>query len=306
VAAAYAIVAWIIIQVVVTTSEPLNLPSWFATAVIVFLAIGFPISLILTWAYDFGGPAGLFAEDKNENPQLGGRSLIEIALLLVLVVGIGWLVIKDIASTQWAGNYSGDIPVVILMDTFAPRGVYDESTREKSGTNADLLSDALRDLPILIQKEAIGSVWDREIQILRQNPAMIVIHRSGFFHSMNQELGFGYAEDPSTLRENEWLRLYEIADNKLAAFLGFVGRGNSATRFLIYSRGTGAGWGNEDYRANWVTQLEGRFPSLKGRVTTIKVPGGVEGGSFRDPETIQVVRKHVQTSLRLETDKGRD
>jgi hypothetical protein len=150
VAAAYAIVSWIIIQVVVVTSEPLNLPSWFATVVIVFLAIGFPISLILAWAFDFGGPAGLFAEDKSESTVLSGRSMTEIALLLVLVVGIAWLVIKDLVTQEQDSHYTRDVPVVILMDTYAPRGVYDEETRHGSGTNADALNDALRDLPILI------------------------------------------------------------------------------------------------------------------------------------------------------------
>jgi len=131
-----------------------------------------------------------------------------------------------------------------------------------------------------------------------------VIHRSGFFHSMNQELGFGYGDDPSTLREKEWQRLYEIADNKLAAFLGFVGHGDPATRFLVYSRGSGGGWGTEEFRNDWVTQLEGRFPALKNRVTTMQIPGGVAGGSFKDPETVQVVRKLVKMILQLENEAG--
>jgi hypothetical protein len=304
VAAAYSIVAWVLIQIVVDTSEPLNLPSWFATAVIVLLAIGFPIALILAWAFDFGGPAGVFAEDKSPAASLSSRSIIEISLLLVLVIGIGWLIVKDFASPGQEGNYSTGIPVVVLMDTFAPRGVYDADTREKSGTNADLLSDALRDLPILIQKEAIGPVWDREVQILRQNPSLILIHRSGFFHSMNLELGFGYGGDSSPFRESEWLKLYEIADNKLGAFLGFVGRGNPATRFLVYSRGSGAGWALEEYRDDWVRQLEGRFPALKDRVTAVQILGGVESGSFRDPETIKMIRRQVRELLQMDDDAG--
>ncbi len=39
-------------QVIDVVNEPLNLPDWFDTAIIVALAIGLPIALILAWAFD--------------------------------------------------------------------------------------------------------------------------------------------------------------------------------------------------------------------------------------------------------------
>jgi len=52
VAAVYAAVAFIIFQIVDATFEPLNLPDWASTLVIVILAIGFPIAVGLAWAFD--------------------------------------------------------------------------------------------------------------------------------------------------------------------------------------------------------------------------------------------------------------
>ncbi|MDH3532096.1 MAG: adenylyl cyclase, partial [Gammaproteobacteria bacterium] len=52
VAAVYTVVAWLLIQIVATVEEPLNLPDWFDTAVIVLLAVGFPIALILSWGFN--------------------------------------------------------------------------------------------------------------------------------------------------------------------------------------------------------------------------------------------------------------
>jgi adenylate cyclase len=49
---AYAVVAWLLIQVVATVEGALNLPAWSDTLVIILLAIGFPIAVILAWAYD--------------------------------------------------------------------------------------------------------------------------------------------------------------------------------------------------------------------------------------------------------------
>ena len=52
VAAMYAVVAWLLIEIVTTVEEPLNLPAWVDTFVIVLLAIGFPVALLLSWAFD--------------------------------------------------------------------------------------------------------------------------------------------------------------------------------------------------------------------------------------------------------------
>ncbi len=52
VATAYAIAGWLIIQVVTSISEPLSLPDWFDTAVILLVFIGFPIALIVAWAFE--------------------------------------------------------------------------------------------------------------------------------------------------------------------------------------------------------------------------------------------------------------
>lgn len=52
VAAVYAVVAWLLIQIVATVEQPLNLPAWFDTVVIVLLALGFPVALILSWAFN--------------------------------------------------------------------------------------------------------------------------------------------------------------------------------------------------------------------------------------------------------------
>lgn len=48
---AYAILAWLLIQVIVAIETPLNLPDWVDTLVIVLLIIGFPVSLIMSWAF---------------------------------------------------------------------------------------------------------------------------------------------------------------------------------------------------------------------------------------------------------------
>ena len=52
VAVAYSVVAWLLIEIVVTVEAPLNLPGWTDTFVIILVVVGFPLALILSWAYD--------------------------------------------------------------------------------------------------------------------------------------------------------------------------------------------------------------------------------------------------------------
>jgi len=52
VAVAYSIVAWLLVEVVVTVEEPLSLPGWIDTVVIVLVLVGFPLALVLSWVFD--------------------------------------------------------------------------------------------------------------------------------------------------------------------------------------------------------------------------------------------------------------
>ncbi|MEJ2160473.1 MAG: tetratricopeptide repeat protein [Chromatiales bacterium] len=52
VAASYAIVAWLLLQVAEVTFEPLHVPDWVMTMVVLLAIIGFPRALVLAWAFD--------------------------------------------------------------------------------------------------------------------------------------------------------------------------------------------------------------------------------------------------------------
>lgn len=68
VAVAYLIVAWVVIQIATTTFDPLHLPDWAETLVVVIAIIGFPIALVLAWAFE-STPQGIRrdAADRAES-----------------------------------------------------------------------------------------------------------------------------------------------------------------------------------------------------------------------------------------------
>jgi pimeloyl-ACP methyl ester carboxylesterase len=49
---AYAVLAWLLVQVIVNVEAPLNLPNWADTLVITLLAIGLPVALLLAWFFE--------------------------------------------------------------------------------------------------------------------------------------------------------------------------------------------------------------------------------------------------------------
>src|SRR5437667_12356269 len=52
VAIAYAIVGWLVIQVTATIVPALHLPESLTTAVVVLILVGFPVALVISWAFE--------------------------------------------------------------------------------------------------------------------------------------------------------------------------------------------------------------------------------------------------------------
>ena len=66
VAVAYIVVTWIVMQVGEVTFEALKLPAWSQSLLVIFSLLGFPIALVMAWAYEIT-PDGL-VEDLDGRP----------------------------------------------------------------------------------------------------------------------------------------------------------------------------------------------------------------------------------------------
>ena len=90
VGAVYAVVAWLAIQVITSIETPLGLPDWVDTLVIVLLAIGFPLTLVISWAFDVT-PEGVVRDAGGDAPVKSGGRKIEYVLIGLLVIAVGWI-----------------------------------------------------------------------------------------------------------------------------------------------------------------------------------------------------------------------
>jgi TolB-like protein/Flp pilus assembly protein TadD len=70
IAIAYAVVAWLLIQIATQTFPFFELPNWTVRLVIVLLALGFPVALILSWAFDLTPQGIIRTGDAAPQPRL--------------------------------------------------------------------------------------------------------------------------------------------------------------------------------------------------------------------------------------------
>src|SRR5207247_8268092 len=52
VAVAYAVVGWLVVQISSTVLPTFHAPEWVVQTLVVLVALGFPIALVLAWAFE--------------------------------------------------------------------------------------------------------------------------------------------------------------------------------------------------------------------------------------------------------------
>ena len=104
----YASMTFIVLQLLSILIEPLFLPDWVMTLVIVLLAIGFPIAIVFSWIFDIT-PTGLEVTqslNQNGNPQNGSlnrrKSFLYAALIGVLLVVVAMLAYPKVFKSDEA------------------------------------------------------------------------------------------------------------------------------------------------------------------------------------------------------------
>ena len=101
VAIAYAIVAWLLMQIATQVFPFLEIPNWAIRLVIMLIVIGFPIALVIAWAFELT-PEGLKRTEFAE--QLPKESVRSRAWIYVVVVAVGLFFIGRYTVTNKQGE----------------------------------------------------------------------------------------------------------------------------------------------------------------------------------------------------------
>ncbi len=145
VAMVYAVVGWLLMQLSTQLEGALNLPSWFDTFVTVITLIGFPIALILAWAFELTAdgvkPTPKLSENDEANPKTPhplNYTLVG-ALALCLIV-LGW---QNFAPRQQGQADSMPAETVDITQSIAVLPFDDFSAGKDQGYFANGISEEL-------------------------------------------------------------------------------------------------------------------------------------------------------------------
>jgi len=139
---AYAVAAWLLIEITATTFPILKLPDWSVTLVTVLVLIGFPLALIFAWAFELT-PEGLKKErdvDRSRSiTHVTGRKL-DFTIIAVLVLALGYFAYDKFLLQPEPGEVFGDIGRSIAVLPFV--NMSDDSGNEyfSDGLSEELLN----------------------------------------------------------------------------------------------------------------------------------------------------------------------
>jgi hypothetical protein len=190
-----------------------------------------------TPSHEAAAPSPIPAPTMNRRVALGLGALALVGMGVAVAMGARWLSLADDGGSA----ASQRLPLVIMMDSPHPLRVYDKETLDANGTNADVISDILSDLPIRRQKETIGPGWHRDEEVKAFEPDLIVVHYSGF----NAEA------PPTEPRERLKTLIKFFADTR--------------TKFLIYSRNNSDASLDETL-SRLLADLYAQHPQLRQRI----------------------------------------
>lgn len=107
VAGVYTVTAWGIFQVAKTVFETLELPKWLSVTTLMLLAVGLPLTLLLTWAFELG-PDGTIRRTRATGDDAPKRmNWMDWSALAAIGAGV---VIFIATAVGLAGSLRGDAP----------------------------------------------------------------------------------------------------------------------------------------------------------------------------------------------------
>ena len=98
VAGSYAVIAWLLLQIADVTFDPLGVPKWLMTSLVVAAVLGFPFAVALAWFYevgDHGVQRDTAAEDAVRPSVHGKRRFADLAIIGVLLITVAVLLVRQ-------------------------------------------------------------------------------------------------------------------------------------------------------------------------------------------------------------------
>lgn len=122
VAAMYAVVAWLVIQVADATFEVLGVPDAAHRILILVAAAGFPVAVALGWLFDWTSEGLVRTPDRRDEEveRLRSHRRIDLAIIAFLVLALGIALVGSRLVIDTAGTVDTSSLVVLPFDDMSP------------------------------------------------------------------------------------------------------------------------------------------------------------------------------------------
>ena len=101
VAVAYAVVAWLLIQIATSTFPVLEIPSWATKLVLALVVLGFPIALIMAWAFELTPQGIQLTRGAADEPMPKRKRPRHVFWTLVVLGAVAGLFLSFHFGRRW-------------------------------------------------------------------------------------------------------------------------------------------------------------------------------------------------------------
>jgi adenylate cyclase len=202
VSAAYAVAAWVLVQVASVTLSAFDASHWVLRGLIVLVALGFPLAVMLAWAFEVT-PDGV----RRTRPEHGDAPplknyIFEFTVVGILIAVIGYslyrlgvpeMVFSDPAAVDVAApvpGFSGRAAIAVLP--FANMSNDPEQEYFADGISEDILT-ALQ-------------AW-RTFPVISRNSSFVYKGKAVDVRTIGKELGVGYVLEGSVRKSGDKVRI---------------------------------------------------------------------------------------------------
>ena len=203
---AYAVAAWVVLQVADLVLEAVEAPAWVLKALLLVIALGFVASLIIAWAYELT-PEGI----KREEDVVRGESITRETASKLSRITIGLLITAVL---------------IVAVDRLVPEGP--QAPTSESPTSTANVPAVASDGPSVVVLPFVNMSGDEDneyfsdglseelLNLLAKIPALKVVSRSSAFYykgkdvriaDVGRELNVAYVLEGSVRKSGDQVRV---------------------------------------------------------------------------------------------------
>lgn len=205
-AAAYAVVAWLLIQIATQVFPFFDVPNWAVRLIVLLVVLGFPVAVAMAWAFDLDAD-GVLRADARDSSRSRSKAVLIWAVLTLIVLAAYLAATRTWQSAPAAAKAPGAVGPTPANET-SPR------------TPADSRSIAILpfvDLSQTRDQEYFGDGMSEELlgMLSRVDGLRVAARTSSFsfkdkaidVHQVGQVLGVGSVLEGSVRRDGQRVRV---------------------------------------------------------------------------------------------------